>query len=76
MGINWNEKNIYDAIGRPDLKPLTKEEMETKVCAKCGNRDNNYGDTGCDQCELYDEDFESIEKWKYEWIKFIKDKQY
>ena len=31
IGINWSEKNIYDAIGRPDLKPLTKEEMETKV---------------------------------------------
>ncbi len=71
-GLDWSKKNIYDALGRPDLKPLTKEELETKVCAGCGCRDSNYGDTGCDVCELYGENFELIEKWKYEWIRTIK----
>lgn len=26
-GIDWSKKNIYDAIGRPDLRPLRKEDF-------------------------------------------------
>jgi len=70
--IDWNKKDIYEALGRPDLK-YDKKEMFTLVCSKCGNRDFNYGDVRCDTCELYGKDFEVIEKWKFEVIKLIKE---
>ena len=28
QGIDWTKDNIYDAIGRPDLKPIIKELKE------------------------------------------------
>jgi len=71
-GIDWTADNIYDAIGRPDLKP-TNKDMDILVCPRCGERDLNYGDTGCDTCEVYEDYFKPIEKWKFELIKDIKE---
>lgn len=43
------------------------------VCPKCGGYDYNYGETGCDICEIYGEDYKPIPYWKYLAIKAIKE---
>lgn len=38
QGINWSKKDLYEAIGRPDLRPeWDKQEVDPFKCEVCGS---------------------------------------
>ena len=46
-GIDWSKDNVYDGIGRPDLKPKKEctcvDLMSNRLCAVCQQKVEEAG---------------------------------
>ena len=59
-GIDWSKDNVYDAVGRPDLKPENQLEEKCKDCStyrKVANNGARY------LCNHFSEPCPDCEEW-------------